>query len=41
MIRWFCVVFLSITALSGYAQTVSLESPATQVNLLELYTSEG
>lgn len=41
MMRWLSALVLSIATLSGYAQTLSLESPTTRVNLLELYTSEG
>ena len=41
MMRWLWAVLLSIAALSGSAQTLTLESPTTRVNLLELYTSEG
>ena len=41
MTRWLLAVILSMTTLSGYPQVVSIESPTTRVNLLELFTSEG
>ena len=41
MMRWLSALILSIATLSSFAQTLSLESPTTRVNLIELYTSEG
>ena len=41
MIRCLSAVFLCLALNQGYAQTVTLESSTAQVNLLELYTSEG